>query len=99
MAAQFDVFRTTSNSLVVVLQNDLLSGLRTRAVAFLAEDRPSSENMGRLTPVLELDGKKLTLEAHTIATLTQTELGDKIGSLASHRDQIIRAFDALLSGV
>ena len=99
MAAQFDVYRTTSDSLVVVIQSDLLSDLRTRAVCFLAEDRSVAESMGHLTPSVELDAKRLTLEAHTIATLTHSELGVKVGSLSDQGDRVVRAFDALLGGI
>ena len=99
MASQFDVCRTVSGSLVVVIQSDLLADLRTRVVVFLASNRPISESMGHLTPRLVLNGNSYTLEAHTIATLTLDELAENVGSLATERDKIIRAIDALLAGV
>ena len=99
MADQFDVYRTVSGSVVVVIQNDLLADLQTRVVAFLAQDRMDSELFQYLTPQITVEGINYTLEMHSLATVSLKELGTKLGDMRDQRDKLIRAIDALLSGI
>ena len=99
MAVQFDLYRTTGGVLVVVLQSDLLDELRTRVVAPLLPAASPPRAIGTLNPTLEVDGREYMVAPQIMATLTLSELGVKVGTAASHRDRIIRAVDALLSGI
>ena len=99
MAAQFDLYRTPDGVLVVVLQADLLDGLSTRVVAPLVPAGSVGRPLPALNPVVTLGESRWLVMPQLAATLTLPELGDRVGSLAMMRDAIIRALDALLSGV
>ena len=99
MAAQFDLFRTARGTLVVVLQNDLLDQLQTRVVAPLVPANTLRRTMPSLNPSVTVGSETYLLMPQLMATLTLTELGKRLGSLAILRDEIVRAVDALLSGI
>ena len=52
-----------------------------------------------LNPVVTVGETAYLVMPQLAATLTLAELGETIGSLAMMRDAIIRALDALLSGI
>lgn len=99
MARQFEVFRTAGGTAVVVLQSDLLAAMRTRVVAPLLPPGAAGPPLGRLTPEVEIGGRRLVLLPQLAATLTLAELGRPVASLAGERDAILRAVDMLVSGV
>ncbi len=99
MAGQFDVFRTVSGSVVVVIQHGLIDGIQTRAVAALIPEGKIGRTASTLNPKMIVGGDAYTLMPQVLATLTLAELNQKIGSLADERDKIIRAVDTLLAGV
>lgn len=99
MAAQFDLCRTPGGVLVVVLQADLLDGLRTRVVAPLVPAASVGRVLPSLNPVVTVGETAYLVMPQLAATLTLAELGETVGSLAMMRNPIIRALDALLSGV
>lgn len=99
MAVQFDLYEMADGQLVVVLQNDLLSDLRTRVVAPLLPLDAAPPPLRGLNPALPVGEDLLVLMPQLMATLTLGEMGVRKGSLAHHRDQISRAFDTLWMGV
>ena len=99
MAKQFDVFRTTSGALVVVLQSDLIEATRTRVVAPLLPAGAVGSPMRGMNPTLGVGEEPVVLMPQLTATLTLAELGRRVGSVAHARDSIVRAVDMLLSGV
>lgn len=99
MAAQFDLYRMNSGGLVVVLQSDLLDQLQTRVVAPLVPATSVERVMQSLNPTVMLGEAAYLVMPQLAATLTLAEMGEKVGSLAIMRDEIIRAVDALLSGI
>lgn len=99
MAAQFDLYRLVGGSLVVILQSDLLDQLRTRVVAPLLPAEAVKNAISALNPQVEYGGGKWLVLPQLMATLTVAELGERVGSLATNRDEITRAVDALLSGI
>jgi toxin CcdB len=99
MARQFDVFRTTSGVLVVVIQNDLLDAMRTRVVLPLLPAGSAGRPMRGLNPEINFGEETMVLMPQLMATLTIAELGRPVGSLAHFRDAVTRAVDTLLSGV
>lgn len=99
MAAQFDLYRMPEGTLVVVLQNDLLDGLRTRVVAPLVPATSMERVMSSLNPAVSLGEEIYLVMPQLAATLALAEMGEKVGSLGMMRDAIVRAVDALLSGI
>lgn len=99
MAAQFDLYRMRSGGLVVVLQSDLLDELRTRVVAPLVPAGSVTRVLQVLNPAVTVGEAEFLVMPQLAATLTLAELGQKVGSLAAMRDAIVRAVDALLSGI
>lgn len=99
MARQFDVFRPPGGALVVVIQSDLLEEMRTRVVAPLLPVGRAGPALGPLNPEIAVGSERLVLVPQLLATLTTAELGERIGSVSYRRDEIVRALDALLSGI
>ena len=95
-----DVYRWPehADALVVDCQADLLSSLPTRfAIPLLPEE--AGYSLGRLNPVLSLDGRHFVLVPQLAATLTRMELGDIVGSVIEHEYRVMAAIDFLLSGI
>jgi toxin CcdB len=99
MAAQFDLYRMQGGGLVVVLQNDLLDQLRTRVVAPLVPASSIERVMHSLNPTVTLGEEAYLVLPQLAATLTLAEMGERVGSLSMMHDAIVRAVDALLSGI
>lgn len=99
MARQFDVFRTHGDVLVVVIQNDLLDAIQTRVVMPMLPAGAAGRPMRGLNPEIGFAGKPLVLMPQLLATLAISELGERQGSVAHLRDEVIRALDMLLAGV
>ena len=99
MAHQFEVFRTTSGMLVVVVQSDLLDAMRTRVVVPLVPAGAAGRPMRGLNPEISFGEEVVVLMPQLAATLTIAELGRPVGSIAHLRDTVTRALDTLLSGV
>lgn len=99
MAAQFDLYRLQNGGLVVVIQNDLLDQLRTRVVAPLFPANAVDRVMHALNPTVTLGEDVYIFMPQLTATLALGEMGEKVGSLAMMHDTLVRALDALLSGI
>lgn len=99
--AQFDVHRLRPEfDLVVDCQSDLFDHLPRRFVIPLLPERESDlQPLGRLTPVFEIDGDRVVLAPMLAGSVPVKELGSAVASLASERDRIIAAIDALIAGV
>lgn len=99
MASQFDVYRTPADSLIVIIQNDLLDGLRVRVVVPLFSYADYGAGASALNPEIKVNGATYVMMTEYIASLTVQELGQKVGSVPDDRDKIVRAVDTLLAGV
>lgn len=99
MAHKFEVFRTTSGMLVVVVQSDLLDAMRTRVVVPLVPAGAAGRPMRGLNPEISFGEEVVVLMPQLAATLTIAELGRPVGSIAHLRDTVTRALDTLLSGI
>lgn len=55
--------------------------------------------MKTLNPVLPFNGGAFVLMTQNMASISVSEMGRSVGTLAAERDQIVRAIDALLSGI
>lgn len=94
--AQFDVHRL-GDLLVIDLQSDLIGLDESRLVAPL-RDGGRYETLRRLTPEVEVDGRKLVAHVHDVAVVGRNELGKPLGNLRDHADALLRAVDILTRG-
>ena len=83
---------------VVDIQSGLLEEISTRVVIPLLA-RHAAPAIPALNSVVSIDGAEYVLMTQNIATVPRGQLREPIGTLASHRDQVIRAIDALLGRI
>jgi toxin CcdB len=88
MARQYDVFRTVSGVLVVVIQSDLLDAMHTRVVAPLLPAGTAGRPLRGLNPEIDFAGDTFVLMPQLLATLTIAELGRPVGTVAHLRDAV-----------
>jgi toxin CcdB len=82
------------------IQNDLLYALRTCIVIPLSPQRiTAGMQIGRLNPVLSINGEKFILMTQELAGIDRHMLGTEVCNIAQHRDDIIAAMDFVLSGI
>lgn len=102
---QFDVLRNPTPStagwtpFLLVLQADLLQDLATAVVAPLVLESEFGRPASILNPVFEIAGVRLVLSTAELAGVSRTALGERIGSLAEHRNEVVQALDLLFTGV
>ena len=102
--SQFDIFenpnaRSQPNvPLILTIQSDHFSNARTTVVIPLVR-RWTPDVTTALNPTFEVNGESVTLDPFQIAFLPRIMLGARVGSLEIERPRIIRAVDALLSGL
>jgi toxin CcdB len=102
--AQFDVYRNPNPDSVAAfpyvldLQSDLLSSLATRVVAPL-EPLSHEPLMKRFNPVLSVEGREMVMATAELTSVDRGFLHERVGSLESHRYDIIAAIDILWTGV
>lgn len=100
--AQFDVHRNARSSdlfpLLLDVQSDLHSQLRTRIMVPLLPQKRAGKLRTRLNPVVTIAGETYVLQTELFAAVRTAQLGDCVGSLVSQRDEIVGAIDFLLQG-
>jgi toxin CcdB len=85
---------------IVDVQSRLLEGLATRVVIpLLSRAAAPRIPMKTLNPLLPFKGGDFVLMTRNMASIPMARLGHAAGTLAAERDQIVRAIDALLSGI
>jgi toxin CcdB len=85
---------------IVDVQSRLLEDLATRiAIPLIAKGAAPRITLKTLNPLLPFDGTDFILMTQNMASIPVSELGHAAGTLATQRDHIIRAIDALLSGI
>ncbi|TPL86692.1 plasmid maintenance protein CcdB [Mesorhizobium sp. B2-3-14] len=96
---RYDVFagRVEDNYLLDV-QSDLLDNFKTRVVVPLLPVATVPPPMRKLHPIFEINGRKLVMATHLIATVPASELVESRLNLAKHHDDIVAALDMLLQG-
>jgi len=104
--AQFSVYKNknpkskSAYPYLVDVQSELLSDLHTRVVVPLAKLTSLRKKPIRdLTPVVDVDGGKYLLLIPQLAGISIDELGQPVGMIAGHRDEIVAAMDFLITGV
>ena len=83
---------------LIILQSDLVSGLRSTVVAPLVA-RGQLAGAQRMNPVLTIDGADYWLATHELFAIEQHMLKQKVGNLGDHRDVIMAALDFVFTGV
>jgi toxin CcdB len=100
--AQFDVHRNPRRGMFPLLldvQAELLSSLATRVVVpMAAAKRWGAKPITRLNPRAKLDGVEYVLVFQELAAIPKTALGERCGSLAARRAELIDALDLLFTG-
>jgi hypothetical protein len=96
---QFDVFVAENGNRFCVLQNDLLDPLDTVMVAPLIAT--SATPMSRLTPVLDIEGRRYLLDLPLQVPARSASLRHEtpVASLENQRDQILDALNLLYWGI
>jgi toxin CcdB len=101
---QFDVFENPEHArqpnvpYVVAIQSDHFTGARTAVVIPLVRIATVKVTTA-VNPSFEIGGERLTLEPFQIAFMPIRLLHKKVLSLAGERTAIVRAVDALMSGL
>jgi toxin CcdB len=99
MLRQFDCIRLPNGTLVVVLQDDLVSSLLGRVVAPLVSEKEIGPATRGLNPTIEIDDKRYRLKTELLGAVPLSQLSGPVTNVAQHRDVIIRALDLLFTGV
>jgi len=104
MNRQFDVVANPDASdaphrpYLVILQSDLVSGLRSTVVAPLVV-RGQLAGAQRMNPIFSIDGNEYWLATHELFAIEQRMLKERIASLADQHDAIMAALDFVFTGV
>ncbi|TGQ67614.1 plasmid maintenance protein CcdB [Mesorhizobium sp. M00.F.Ca.ET.186.01.1.1] len=97
--ARYDVFAgRVEGSYLLDVQSDLLDNFKTRVVIPLLPVATVPPPMRKLHPVFEINGRKLVMATHLIATVPVSELGESRLNLAKHHDNVVGALDMLFQG-
>ena len=101
---QFDVCRNSDKRsrkyapYFVVLQADILDVLDTVVVAPALPDRLPFM-IGRLNPVIVIDGNRYFVNLQELAALPRTRLSDVACSVKHQRADFVNAIDLLFTGI
>lgn len=101
---QFDLYRNANPltqaeiPLLLDVQSDLLASLNTRMVIPLSRGKGLA-GINRLMPEVTVGDDKLLLLTPQMAGIARRELGERVGSLAHLRHDIIAAIDLLITGI
>ena len=97
---RFDLYRPPAGQqLVMDVQSDHASAKAgTRVVAPLISVDELGALITGLNAVIRIHDRDYAFVAQSLATLTRSELGERLGSLSEHDDEMARALDILLAG-
>lgn len=85
---------------IIDVQSNFLDGLSTRVVIpLVAKAVAPAMPIKTLNPIFAIDGGEYVLMTQNMASIPNAQLRDPVGTLVAQRDHIIRAIDALLSGI
>jgi toxin CcdB len=103
MSRQFDVVANPDASdaayrpYLVILQSDLVSGLRSTVVAPLVAHTEIA-GAQRMNPVFTVEGAEFWLAAHELFAVEQRMLKETVATLAEHQATIMAALDFVFTG-
>jgi toxin CcdB len=97
--ARFQVYRTRRDNLLLLdLQADFLSVLKTRIVAPLLPVDEMTWALGQLNPRFEIDGQVYVMATQRMAAIATSEIGEPVADLSEHHDKVVSATDFLFQG-
>ena len=100
MARQFDLYRDPDGGLLLVLQSDAVGGLGTRVFAScVPSDGSRPAELERLSIPFIFAEREYRVMLNLLGTARVGGMGQKVGNLATLRDQITKAIDLLVTGV
>ncbi len=103
MSRQFDVVTNPDAAdaahrpYLVILQSDLVSGLRSTVVAPLVA-REQLAGAQRMNPMFTINGAEYWLATHELFAVEQRMLKQRVASLTDHHDTIMAALDFVFTG-
>ncbi len=103
--AQFDVHRNPHRATrrevpyLLDVQADLLDVLATRVVVPLVAASAMKEAAKDLNPRFRVEGRSVVMSSPELAGVPLKALGERVTSLKSRRDEIVRALDILIAGI
>jgi toxin CcdB len=104
MSRQFDVLANPDATeaayrpYLVILQSNLVSGLRSTVVAPLVA-RGQMEGAQRMNPIFTINGAEYWLATHELFAVEQRVLKERVASLVDHHDAIMAALDFVFTGI
>jgi len=102
--AQFDIHRNTSAGdgadfpYLLDIQSDFLDRLRTRLVVPLMPVAHFGTPIERLNPIFEIEGGSHVAVFTELAGVSDSLLGETVGSAAARRDEIVATVDFMIQG-
>lgn len=103
MTQQFDIVRNPDpddaahRPYLIILQSDLVSGLRSTVVAPLVTKSDFS-GAPRLNPIIMVEGREYWLATHELFAVDRRALGKPLTSLSAEHDTVMNALDFLFIG-
>lgn len=101
--AQFDLHKNPRGGaypLLLDVQAELLAGLATRVVVpLMTVKRYGARPITRLNPIATIHGVEHVLLFQELAAVPPAALGERVGSLAERRADLVAALDLLFTGV
>jgi len=94
---KYDVYRLSDGRHLLDVQGDHIVVDGTRVVVPLLPAADAPNPVSRLHPILEVDGKRMSVATHLIAAVSAAALKRPIAELGQHADAITRALDTLLT--
>jgi toxin CcdB len=102
--AQFDVYQHKEASsvypLLVDIQHEVLETLSTRLVVPLTPCALYEGNPPQtMCPIIHLEQGAFIFMPQYMSSMSTQALGERVGSIGSFREEVVRAIDLLITGV
>lgn len=98
MAKQYDVYRLSDETIVVILQSDIFDEFKSRLVVPLVPAKKVERVLRGLNPVLEVSQLSYVMMPQLAGAIQISEFSTHLGSVANKRDEIVRGLDLLFTG-
>lgn len=104
MKDQFDVVTNNSPAtkrnfpFLLILQHPFLDQLRSVVVVPIL-NVDGRQPIEKLTLKIEIEGKDYFVLMYSLAAVEQAFLGTTVANLSNRRDEIIRSYDLIISGI
>ena len=97
--ARYDLYRhPDEDGYLLDVQASILGTLNTRVVVPLLRPDRAPKAARRLNPLFLIDARSFVMVTQFMSAFTDLELGEKVGNLSNHHDDIVAALDMLFQG-